>query len=151
MFFSEIIVANESTLGWQGLLTDAPLALGASDTWSNAAVTNVNPVTINDANSTFVNTTGSNEEYTMVAQPSGNFQIKAVKIAARAMATSGAASTNLKLGFNNTNNSTVAVGSAHALTTAFATYEDLLSTDPTNGGAAWGSSLSGYQLDLQSA
>ena len=38
------------------------------------------------------------------------------------------------------------------LTTAYATYEQLDNTDPTNGGAAWTQSeMNGLQLDVQSA
>jgi len=87
---------------------------------------------------------------TLPSQPAGNFQIVAVKVIARALSTSGATATSVKLGFNNTNNTTVAVGSAHTATIAFAPYEDLFATGPTTG-SGWGQNLTGYQLNLRSA
>jgi len=148
---SEIVVADESTLGFQGLATLAPNGNGATQNWSNPAYTNVNPITINDANTTYTNTVGQDEQLTMNSLPSGTFQVKAVKVIARASATSGATATGLKLGFNNTNNGTVAEGATHTLGTGFSPVEDLFATDPTNGGAHWGANLNGYQLELRSA
>jgi len=150
---SEIIVADESTLAFQGLVTLAPNGNGSSQQFSNPAYTNFSPININDANSTFTNTVNQDEQATISGLPSGNFQIKTVKVVARALATSGAAATNLKMGFNNTNTSTVAEGASHALGTAFAPVEEYFATDPTSSGGtgAWGSSLSGYQLELKSA
>jgi hypothetical protein len=144
---SEFIVADEPTLGWQGLVTLAPNGNGATQNWTNPAYTNINPITIDDANSAYVNTTGQDEQTTDIAIPGGSFAIKAVKVVARASATAGAASTNLKLGFNN--GSTVAVNPSHAVSSAFEPYEDYFTLDPTTG-AAW-TTLTGYQLDLRSA
>ena len=150
MYFSEFIVSDESTLAWQGLVTYAPSGNGTSQQFSNPAYTNFNPTTINDSNSTYTNTTGQDEQATINSGPSGVFQIQAVKVIARALATAGATASNLKLGFNNTNNSTVAEGSSHSLSTGFGSVEDYFTTDPTTG-TAWGASLSGYQLELRSA
>jgi len=148
---SEIIVADESTLGFQGLVTMAPNGNGASQQWSNPGYTNVNPTTVNDANSTYTNATGQDEQLTTNNMPTGIFQIKAVKVVARAAATSGATATGLKLGFNNTNNSVAAEGSAHTLGSGFSPVEEYFATDPTNGGAAFGANLNGYQIELRSA
>jgi len=150
IFYSEFIVADDSTLALQGLATLAPTGNGTTQNFSNPAYTNFNPTTINDANSTFTNTAGQDEQATLNGVPSGSFEVKAVKVIARALATSGAATSNLKLGFNNTNNSTVAEGSSHALTSGFTPVEDYFATDPTTG-AAWGSNLTGYQLELKSS
>jgi hypothetical protein len=40
---SEIIVANETTLSFQGLVTLAPNGNGATQNWSNPAYTNFDP------------------------------------------------------------------------------------------------------------
>jgi hypothetical protein len=151
--YSEVIVSDESTLAWQGLVTFAPSGNGTTQNFSNPAFTNFNPTTINDANATFTNATGQDEQATINAGPSGTFQIQAVKVIARALATAGATASHLKIGFNNTNNSTVAEGASHALTTAFAPVEDYFATDPTSAGGtgAWGANLTGYQLELRSA
>lgn len=153
LYYSEFIVSDTSTLACQGLVTYAPNGNGTSQQWSNPAYTNFSPTTINDTDSTYTNTTGQDEQTTLNGTPSGSFQIDAVKVIARALATAGAASSNLKIGFNNTNNSTVAEGSTHSLGTGFAPVEDYFATDPTSAGGtgAWGASLSGYQLELRSA
>ena len=147
---SEFIVSDSDTRGLQGLVTYAPNGNGTTQNWSNPAYTNYNPTTINDTNSTFVNTTTQDEQATVNSAPAGNFQIVAVKVIARALSTSGATATGVALGFNNTNNTTVAVGSAHTATTAFASYEDIFATDPTTG-SGWGQNITGYQLNLRSA
>lgn len=153
LFYSEFIVSDTSTLSCQGLVTYAPNGNGTSQQWSNPAYTNFNPTTIDDANATYTNTTGQDEQATLNGTPSGSFQIDAVKVIARALATAGASSSQLKLGFSNTNNSVVAEGSALSLGTGFAPVEQYFATDPTSAGGtgAWGASLAGYQLELRSA
>jgi hypothetical protein len=145
--FSEFMVANESTLGWQGLATAAPSGNGTTQQWSNPDYTNFNPITINDANATFTNTVGQDEQATLIALPAGNYAIKAVKAIARAAAPSGAVPTNIKLGFKSS--TTVGVGLTLAVPVAFTPVEQIFATDPTTG-AAWGS-FSGYQINLRSA
>jgi hypothetical protein len=147
--FSEFIVSSTDTRAVQGLVTMAPNANGTTQSWSNSAYTNFNPTAINDANSTFTNTTAQDEQAALIDLPSGNYSVPVVKIAARALATTGATSSNLKLGFNN--GGTVAVGSSHALTTAFATYEDYFTNDPTTSAAWVTSQMNALQLDLRSA
>ena len=149
---SEVIVADESTLAFQGLATFAPTGNGTTQNWTNPAYTNFSPTAINDLNSTFTNTTGQDEQATLNSSPSGMLQLRAVKVIARALATSGATATGLKLGFNNTNTSVVAEGTSHTLGTSFAQVEDYFATDPTSSGGtgAWGADLSGYQLELRS-
>jgi len=146
--YSEILVSDSSTLAWQGLATIAGTGNGTTQSWSNPAYTNWNPTTITDSNATFTNTTAQDEQATINALPSGSYVITAVKFEARAMATSGATAANLKQGVRNASG-TIGVGSTHALTTAFATYEDYMTTDPTTS-AAW-STLTSYQLNLRSA
>jgi len=148
-YVSEVIVANESTLGFQGLATLAPNGNGATQQWSNPGYTNVNPTTINDANATYTNTVGQDEQLTTNNTPAGTYQIKAVKVIARAQATAGSTATGLKLGFNNTNNATVAEGGVHTLGSGFSPVEEYFTTDPTTG-SAWGPNLNGYQIEIKS-
>lgn len=148
-YFSEFIVASDDTRGLNGLLTMAPNGNGTTQNWSNPAFTNFNPTSINDANSTFTNTTAQDEQATLIDLPAGTFSIKAVKIAARASATSGSTATGVKLGVNNAG--TIGVGSAHTLAVVFATVEDLFTTDPTTGIAFAPADMNGLQLDLRSA
>lgn len=149
MTSSEIIVADEDPRAWPGLLTMVPTGLGTTDNWSNTAASNVNPTTINDANAAFTNSTAQDEQYNVTDPPSGVYAIKAVRLAARAMSTSGATAANLKLGVKN--GATIATAPQHAMTTAFATYEDIFATDPTTG-LAWAlADMTALQLELLSA
>lgn len=144
---SEIIVADESTLGWQGLVTAAPNGNGTTQQWSNPAYTNINPISINDANSAYTDVVSQDEQVALLPEPAGNYAIKAVRVIARANGPAGAVPTGIELGFNN--GTTVAVGSSHAITTQFEPYSDIFVTDPTTG-QPW-ASMTGYQLNLRSA
>jgi hypothetical protein len=144
---SEFIVADEDTRNWLGLVTMAPNAAGTTNNWSNNAVTNVNPTTINDANAAFINTTGQDQQYNLIDLPAGSFVVKSVKAAARALCTSGATASVLKLGFNS--GGSVAVAAPHSPATTFATYEDYFAVNPVTG-TAWGSEVNALQVDLQS-
>lgn len=149
---SEIIVSTESTLAWQGLVTHAPSGNGAVQAWSNPAYTNFNPITINDANSTFSNTAAQDEQASLIAAPAGNWQTKVVRVAARALATTGATASQLKLGLSNAAGTTVGVGPAHSPTVGYTCQDEYFTTDPVTG-AAWaaGAMPSTYSLDLRSA
>jgi hypothetical protein len=146
---SEIIVANEDTRGWPGLVTMAPNALGTTNAWSNTAFTNVNPTTINDANATFTNTTAQDNQYNLIDPPSGVYKVGAVVISARAMSTAGATAANIQMGFKN--GAATAVAASHATTTAFATYQDIFAVDPTTSAAWVAADLTNLQLNLRSA
>lgn len=145
---SEIIVADESTLGWQGLVTAAPNGNGTTQQWLNPAYTNINPIIINDANSSYTDVVGQDQQVTLIPEPAGNYAIKAVKVVARANGPAGAIPTGIKLGFRNSSGA-VAVNPAHAITTAFEPYLDIFETDPITG-QPW-SDMTGYQLDMRSA
>ena len=146
-YSSEIIVADEDTRSF-GLVTMAPNAAGTTNQWTGA-FTNVNPTTINDANADFTNTAAQDQQYNLIDLPSGTFNIKAVKIAARAMHTSGSTATGVQLGVNS--GGTVNVGSTQTLTTAFTTYERLMATNPVTS-AAWAQSdMNPLQIDIRSA
>jgi hypothetical protein len=145
---SEIIVGDTDTRSLS-LLTGAPNGNGTTQNWSNPAFTNFNPITINDANSTFTNTTAQDEQAALIDIPSGTFSVVATKVAARAMATTGAVAAHLKLGYNS--GGTVGVGSSHTLTTSFTTYEDYFVNDPTTSAPFTQTSFNAVQLDLQSA
>lgn len=144
---SEMAVTDSDTRSLS-LLTGAPNGSGTTQNWSNPANTNYNPIVINDANSTFTNTTAQNEQATLIDIPSGTFAVIGTKIESRALATAGATATQLKQGFNQ--GGTVAVGSAHTLSTAFATYEDYIVNDPATSAAFTQTGFNSVQLDLQS-
>lgn len=149
-YYSEIIVADEDTRPFLGLLTMAPTAIGTTNDWSNNTVTNVNPTTINDANATSTNTVSKDQQYNLTDEPAGTFNVKAIRIAARAFITSGATASKIKLGFNS--GGSVAVSSAQTVATGATTYENIYSTNPVTS-ADWGDSteINALQVDLQSS
>jgi hypothetical protein len=144
---SEIIVGTADTRA-MSLATLAPNAAGDTNNWTNA-YTNINPVTINDANVVYVNTTAQDFQANLTDLPSGSFSVQAVKIAVRAEVTAGATPTGLKLGVKS--GGTVNVGSAQTGTVAFTTYESLLTQNPVTSAAWTPTDINALQLDLQSA
>jgi hypothetical protein len=150
LYISEIMVADEDLRGWTGLLTLSPNALGTTNAWSNTAVANVNPTSINDSNATYSNTVAQDNQYNLTDEPSGIFAVKAVKVVARAMHTAGSAADHLALGFSS--GGSVAVGTSQALSVAFTTYEQQFNTNPVTA-AAWGNAaeINALQIDMRTA
>ena len=144
---SEIIVADEDSRSFR-LVTMAPNAAGTTSQWTGA-FTNVNPVTINDANADFTNTAAQDQQYNLIDLPAGSFAVKACKLAARAMHTSGSVATGVQLGVNS--GGTVNVGTTQVLTTAFATYERWMPTNPVTATAWAQSDMNPLQIDIRSA
>jgi hypothetical protein len=121
-YSSEIIVADADTRS-MSLLTQAPNAAGDANNWTNA-YTNINPVSINDANVIFVNTTAQDFQANLIDLPSGTFTVQAVKAAVRAEVTAGSTPTSLKIGVKT--GGTVNVDAGRTPTAAFTTYERLM-------------------------
>jgi hypothetical protein len=142
---SEVIVSDVSTLG-QVVWTNAATALGTTAQWTGA-YTQVNEVTLSDANPIYTNTVGQDEQFVGGTPPSG-YSPKCVRIAARAekIATSNVGT--LKLGIYN--GSTVNVDAGHTLGTSFALFTRDMPTNPITG-QQWGSEVSTVQADLESA
>ena len=148
-FFSEIIVADEDTRSLS-LVTMAPNATGTTDSWTGTVPTNINPTTINDANSVFTNTAAQDEQANLIDFPSGTFTVRCIKIAARAMSTAGATATKVALGINQ--GGTINAGTAQTTTTAFTTYERLMdATNPVTGNPWLQSEMNGLQLNMRSS
>lgn len=146
-YTSEYIVADADTRAMR-LLTMAPNAAGDTNNWTNG-YTNINPVTINDANVIFVNTTGQDFQANLIDLPAGLFSVNAVKVAARAEVTAGATPTGLKLGVKT--GGTINVDGGHSLSAGFATYERLMNTNPVTTNPWLASEMIPLQIDLQSA
>lgn len=144
---SEIIVSTTDTRA-MSLLTMAPNGAGTTDSWTGT-YTSVNPVAINDANSVYTNTATQDEQFTLIGTPAGAFSVQAVKIAARASYTSGAAVSNIALGVNS--GGTVNPGSPQALANAYTTYERLMATNPVSSAAWTASDLNALQSNFRSS
>lgn len=144
---SEIIVADADTRGLS-VMTMAPSAAGDTNNWTGA-YTAVNPVTINDSSTIVVNTTGQDFEANLTDLVSGTWQIRAVKIAARAELTAGSTPTGIKLGVKT--GGTLNVGGAQTPTVAFTTFESLLTQNPVTSAAWVQSDMNALQLALESS
>lgn len=88
--WSEIMWADHDTRGLIGLITFAPTGNGNTNNWDVHSVSNVDPVTINDANSDQSGTSGQIDLYAVNGLPSGNYGIDAVEVVARAATAAGA-------------------------------------------------------------
>jgi hypothetical protein len=144
----EIIVADADTRTLS-LVTMAPNAAGDNNNWDSGTFASINPTTINDANNIAVATTAKDFQANLIDLPSGSFTVAAVKIAARAQVQAGATPTSLKLGVRESGTNYLDGG--HTLTTSWATYESLLTTNPATSAAWLQSAMNPLQLELQSA
>jgi hypothetical protein len=145
--YSEILVTNEDTRS-MSLMTMAPTGLGTTDSWTGP-YTSVNPVVINDTNTVYTNTAAQDEQFNITDLPAGTFGIQVVKVIARASKASSSTPTQISLGFNN--GGTVAVATAHALSSAFGTIEDFFALNPVTSAAWLQSDMNALQLDLRSS
>jgi hypothetical protein len=147
--YSEIIVADEDLRAWPGILTMALTGAGTTNQWTANTFSNINGTTISDASPTSDNTNGQVQEYNITDLPTGNFTIKAVKIAARSAKSASPAVTQVQLGYNSGGSVAYGSGATKAVTTAYATYEQYDATNPITS-AAWASSdINGLQLDIK--
>jgi len=145
---SEVIVANEDTRSFS-LMTMAPRAAGTTSGWTGL-FSAVNPVTINDANSTFTNTVALDEQFQVTAVASGSYAVRQVKVNARMSATAGSTATHVATGFNL--GGTVSVGTPFGpLGTAFVDEESYYATNPVSTVAWTTTDLSTIQVDLRSS
>jgi len=147
---SEIIVADEDTRT-MALATLAPTAAGTTDQWSGAAIsgTTLGALTISDANPVYSNTAGQDEQATLTTPTAGTWGVKAVKIAARAAASTDASISKLQLGIKQAG--VVSVGTAHSLLNSYTTVEDIETTNPATGAAWQYGDLSAMQLDMRTS
>ncbi len=145
---SEIMVADEDTRAFPGLVTMAPSAQGTTDQWTGL-FSDVNAIIISDASPNFTNLVAQDQQFALTPLPLGVFVIKAVKIAARSAVSLAPTPTKVALGFNQ--GGLVAVGPDQALTTGYETYEQLDSINPVTGNPWVQADLTGLQLNLRSA
>lgn len=145
-FVSEIMVGDEDLRAFPGLVTLALTGAGTTDEWTGIFST-INQITISDANPNYVNLNDKQQQFNVTDLPSGTFDIRAVKLAARAAKAAGTP-TQIALGYNS--GGSVAVGSDIALTTAYATYEQLNLTNPVTTSAWLQSEMNGLQIEAKS-
>jgi len=145
---SEIIVADEDTRTFS-LVTNAPSAAGTTSAWTAGAYTDIDETTINDATVAYTDTADVNQQFNLINTPTGDFSVKAVKIAARATKSADASVGTLKLGINS--GGTVNVDAGQSLTTGWGTYERYMQVNPITTNAFTEAEIDALQLNIQSA
>jgi len=146
MNWSEIIVSDQDTRTFSLRLL-VPNATGTTDQWTGA-YTDVNEVTVSDANVVSTNTVGQDEQFNLTDLPAGTFVIRGVKEVVRASTTVGATATKVALGINS--GGTVDAGTQQALTTAWLTYERIMQTNPITSASFTTAEINSIQANLRS-
>ncbi len=146
-YSSEFIAADEDTR-LLSLVTLAPNAAGDANAWTGA-YTDISETVNNDATSLYTDTVGQDAQFNLNDMPAGSFTIKAVKISARvsksAVATAGSIGLGVKSG------GTINSGAPVAQTTAWATMEAYLPSNPVTTNAWQQSEINALQMNFRSA
>lgn len=148
---SELVVADADTRALLGLQTMALTGAGTINNWTNNTYTNVNGIAASDASATYVNTTGTDQQYTITDPTPSVYTVVGTKISARMAVSAGAVPTDVKLGWDNGGSVGFGPGASKALTSAYATYEQYDAVDPTTGNAFLQGDMAALQVDLESA
>ena len=132
-YFSELIVADECTVGWQ-LATSYPTADGTNTAWTGA-YGDVDDI-LDDATSIHTGSIANKETYTGSSVTTTGMTVKAVVVAARARST-GTGPSNIKMDLRP--GTTDYVGSSVALTPGWTSVQEVWDVDPDTS-AAWSTS-----------
>ena len=148
---SEIIVSDSDTRAIQGLQVLALTGAGTTNGWTNNTYTNINGIVFSDANPTSVNTTGTDQQYNVTDPTPSVYTVLACQITARMAKSAAPTPTQVILGYNSGGTVAFGTGATKAVTTAYATYEQIDHLNPITAAAFLQSEMAGIQLDLQSA
>jgi len=146
---SEIMVTSDDSRAYLGLATLAVNNQGTTNDWTNNTYTNINGINYSDANPTFSNTNGQDQQYEMNTLPSGSFAIPAVKISARSALGAGSAVSHLQLGYNSGGSVGFGSGSTKSPSGAYANLWQLDLTNPVISSAWTISDVNSLQVDLR--
>ena len=144
---SEMVVSSTDTRAFS-LFTMAPTGAGNTDSWSGT-YTGVNGTSYSDANPVYTNVATQNEDFTLTSPPSGSFSIAAVVRNFRGAKTSGSTTNDISGGFYI--GSTHYTGTAQAMATSFALYQQFYATNPATSVAWLYSALTGLEANLGSS
>lgn len=143
-YFSQVIVADESTIGFR-LLTVPPTGVGASSDMTGTFA-EVDEIAYSDAD--FINTSTANhvELFThSTAIPSG-YGVRAVGVTARAKK-GGSGPTNLQLALRS--GGTTYVSSSKALDLGYGSFINVWETDPATSAAFTSSAITAMQFGVK--
>jgi hypothetical protein len=149
--YSEIIVADTDTRGFQGLQVLALTGAGTTNSWTDPTYTDINGISFSDANPAYVDTTGADQQYTVTTPTPAVYSVAGVVISARMAVGSGSVPTQVKLGYNSGGTVGFGTGAAKTPTSAYQTFQQIDMINPVTGVAFTQSDLAALQLDLRSA
>lgn len=144
-WFSQVIVADESTIGWR-LATFYPSGAGATSSWTGA-YTDIDETSYNDAD--FINSATANQvsTFAQTGPAMTGYTVKAVIVAARAKrGSSGPA--NLQLALRSAG--TDYFSASHALGLGYTAEQNVWETNPATGAAWVNTAISAIQPGVKS-
>lgn len=144
---TEFIVADEDTRSFS-LVTLYPNAAGDANAWTGA-YTDIDEVATSDADLAYSNTGDQDMQMKVSGLPTGVFSVKAVMASARAYRDAGSTPDGLALGIRNGVGGSLDYGSKQTLTTAWTTYNRLMTVNPLTTGAWTPAEVEAVQLNLR--
>jgi hypothetical protein len=148
---SETFVSDSDTRPVQGLQTLALTGAGTTNGWTNNTFSNINGINFSDGSPASVNTTATDQQYTVTAPTPVSFAVAAVIVSARMAKGTTSTPTQVKLGYGNGAAGSFGTGAAKTVTTGFQSYQQIDAINPVTGVAFTQANISALQLDIQSA
>lgn len=151
--YSEVIIADESTIGWR-VATLYPTATGANTAWTNT-YSEVDDAAIADGSSISTTSTDVDESFILsdLSAVADNYEIKGVVVGARAKYDgSGPSNIDMLVYTNSTNyvNGANNIDTQTGLTTGYLPYQAVWETNP-NGSVTWtDATVNGLQTGVRS-
>jgi hypothetical protein len=146
-WISEVLVADEDTRPYQGIVTHALTGAGTTDSWTGVYST-INQTAISDATPNYSNTSNQDQGFNITDMPAGVFSIAAFRAVMRAAKSASPTPAQIAMGFNS--GGSVAVGSDQAITTSYATYAQIFTVNPVTGVAFTLAEMNALQLYARS-
>ena len=146
---SEVMVATDDLRAWPGLVTMALTGAGTTNQWTGNTFSNVNGTSFSDTAPMSDNTNGQLQEFNVTDFPAGSYTIQAVKQTARCAKSASPAVAQIELGYNSGGSVAYGTGATKAVTTAYASYEQLDLVNPVTGVAFVQSDMNALQLDTK--
>lgn len=130
-YVSQVVIADEPTIGWR-LLTRYPNGAGAATAWTGA-YTDVDEIVYDDADFCNSSTNGQIEQFTQTGPAITGYSVRAVGVYARAKC-GASGPVNLQIGLRVS--STDYFSSSKALSVGYSAYGEIWETNPATA-AAW--------------
>ena len=130
-FVSQVIIADEPTIGWR-LLTRYPNGAGTSSAWTGT-YTDVDEIVYDDADFCNSSTNGQVEQFTQTGPAITGYTVRAVGVYARAKR-GASGPTNLQIGLRSSG--TDYFSASKALSVGYSAYGEIWETNPATS-AAW--------------